>query len=142
MQGARAEPCLSLKPISTRPQSESCHIRDRGDLISVNHEDCSRGARSGQRAQPRKNYLISHSFSPQFGVRENPRARDEIYFSIVQRKVLIHNDFSSLAEVRERLLAFQHHYDQIAVPFQWTFTRLDLAALLARLSNHAQAHVA
>src|SRR5712691_3423129 len=64
----------------------------------------------------------------------------ETYFSIVRRKVLIPNDFSSLAEVRERLLAFQHHYDQIAVPFQWTFTRLDLAALLARLSNQALAH--
>src|SRR3989449_3861295 len=66
----------------------------------------------------------------------------EIYFSIVQRKVLIPNDFSSLAEVEERLLAFQHHYEQIAVPFHWTFTRRDLAALLARLSNHALAHVA
>jgi len=66
----------------------------------------------------------------------------EIYFSIVQRKVLIPNDFSSLAEVEERLLAFQHHYEQIAVPFHWTFTCRDLAALLARLSNHALAHVA
>src|SRR5207245_9339027 len=66
----------------------------------------------------------------------------EIYLPIVQRKVLIPNDFSSLAEVEERLLAFQHHYEQIAVPFHWTFTRRDLAALLARLSNHALAHVA
>jgi hypothetical protein len=30
----------------------------------------------------------------------------EIYFSIVQRKVLTPNDFSSLAELKQRLLAF------------------------------------
>jgi hypothetical protein len=55
--------------------------------------------------------------------------------------ILIRNDFSSLVEVEERLLAFQHHYEQIAVPCQWTFTRWDLAALLVRLSNCALAHV-
>ena len=31
----------------------------------------------------------------------------EIYFSIVQRKVLTPNDFSSLAELEQRLMAFQ-----------------------------------
>jgi len=36
----------------------------------------------------------------------------EIYFSIVQRKVLTPNDFSSLAELEQRLLAFQHHYER------------------------------
>ena len=60
----------------------------------------------------------------------------EIYFSIVQRKVLTPNDFSSLAELQERLLAFQDHYQQAARPFQWTFTRADLHKLLARLNYH------
>jgi DDE superfamily endonuclease len=57
----------------------------------------------------------------------------EIYFSIVQRKVLTPNDFSSLDEVRDCLLRFQTHYEHAAKPFQWTFTRRDLAALLAKL---------
>src|SRR2546428_5174505 len=57
----------------------------------------------------------------------------EIYFSIVQRKVLTPNDFASLAEVEDRLLRFQDHYERAATPFQWTFTRQDLAALLAKL---------
>ena len=35
----------------------------------------------------------------------------EIYFSIVQRKVLTPNDFASLAEVEDRLLRFQEHYE-------------------------------
>jgi hypothetical protein len=59
----------------------------------------------------------------------------EIYFSIVQRKVLNPNDFPSLAAVEERLLAFQDYYEAIAQPFAWTFTRRDLANLLNKLSS-------
>ena len=57
----------------------------------------------------------------------------EIYFSIVQRKVVTPNDFASLGELENRLLAFQQRYEQTATPFQWTFTRVDLADLLAKL---------
>ena len=31
-------------------------------------------------------------------------------------------------------MAFEDHYRQIAKPFEWTFTRADLDALLARLA--------
>jgi len=58
----------------------------------------------------------------------------EIYFSILQRKLLTPNDFASLAELEARLLAFQQHYQQIAKPFQWRFTRQDLANLLEKLA--------
>ena len=57
----------------------------------------------------------------------------EIYFSIVQRKVVTPNDFTSLTELEDRLLAFQGRYERTAKPFEWTFTRTDLAALLAKL---------
>src|ERR1700739_2834307 len=50
----------------------------------------------------------------------------EIYFSIVQRKVLTPNDFKSLNELEQRLLAFGRRYEETASPFQWTFTRKDL----------------
>ena len=60
----------------------------------------------------------------------------EIYFSIVQRKALTPNDFASLAAVEDRLLRFQAHYEQIAAPFQWNFTRADLDALLERFQPH------
>ncbi len=59
----------------------------------------------------------------------------EIYFSIVQRKVLTPNDFASLAAVEDRLLRFQEHYQAIARPFEWRFTRYDLLALLNRLEE-------
>jgi hypothetical protein len=58
----------------------------------------------------------------------------EIYLSIVQRKCLTPNDFPSLAAVQERLVAFQHRYEQAAKPFQWKFTRADLAQLMKRLA--------
>jgi hypothetical protein len=63
----------------------------------------------------------------------------EIYFSIVQRKVLTPNDFSSLAQLQQRLLAFQTHYQRGASPFQWTFTRKDLHALLAKMQRKSLA---
>jgi hypothetical protein len=59
----------------------------------------------------------------------------EIYFSIVQRKVLTPNDFSSLADLEQHLLAFQSHYERSASPFKWTFTRRDLHTLLAKIAG-------
>lgn len=59
----------------------------------------------------------------------------EIYFSIVQRKVLTPNDFASLAVVEERLLAFEKRFGDVARPFEWKFTRADLVALMAKLTN-------
>jgi hypothetical protein len=56
----------------------------------------------------------------------------EIYFSVVQRKVVQPNDFSDLDELEQRLLAFGRRYEQIAAPFQWKFTRHDLHKLLAK----------
>ena len=61
----------------------------------------------------------------------------EIYFSVIQRKVLIPNDFSSLAQVAERLLAFQLFYEQIAQPFEWKFTRANLQELMQKISRPA-----
>jgi hypothetical protein len=58
----------------------------------------------------------------------------EIYFSILQRKALTPNDFADLDALTERIRAFEDHYRQIAKPFEWTFTRANLDALLARLA--------
>ena len=59
----------------------------------------------------------------------------EIYFSILQRKVLTPNDFLSLVDLRERIGAFQEHYEKIARPFEWKFTRKELSDLLHKLSS-------
>ena len=57
----------------------------------------------------------------------------EIYFSIVQRKVLTPNDFPCLEAVKQRLLDFERHYESIAHPFEWKFTRTHLDALLSKM---------
>jgi transposase len=62
----------------------------------------------------------------------------EIYFSVVQRKVVSPNDFTDLAEVEARLLAFERRYQQTAAPFDWRFTRSDLDRLLRRVDDHEQ----
>jgi len=59
----------------------------------------------------------------------------EIYFSVVQRKVLTPNDFTNLGEVEARVLAFQEGYEQAAQPFEWKFTRNDLARLMKKLAD-------
>lgn len=60
----------------------------------------------------------------------------EIYFSVLQRKVLTPNDFASTQELEDRILQFQDHYEQIARPFKWKFTRHDLQRLMERLEQH------
>jgi len=59
----------------------------------------------------------------------------EVYFSIVQRKLLTPNDFASLTVLRGQLMRFQQHYQRSAKPFEWTFTRSDLDALLEKLKQ-------
>ena len=58
----------------------------------------------------------------------------EIYFSIVQRKVLTPNDFSSVAQLKSTILSFQQRYSSIATPFAWRFSREDLHRLLSKLA--------
>lgn len=60
----------------------------------------------------------------------------EIYFSVIQRKVLTPNDFTDLDQIRDRLAAFETRYNAIARPFNWKFTRTDLSDLLRRIDTH------
>jgi len=66
----------------------------------------------------------------------------EIYFSIIQRKVLTPNDFASLDLLADRLERFEHHYEIIAKPFEWRFTREDLTHLMQRLQPQQVAALA
>ncbi len=60
----------------------------------------------------------------------------EIYFSIVQRKVVTPNDFYDLNDVRDRLAAFETLYNLAARPFNWRYTRTDLDTTLKRIAAH------
>jgi transposase len=62
----------------------------------------------------------------------------EIFFSIVQKKVISPNDFASVDDLSATLLAFTARYNQTARPFNWKFTASDLTALLRRISEPGQ----
>ncbi|QZS52994.1 IS630 family transposase [Rhodococcus opacus] len=60
----------------------------------------------------------------------------EIFFSIIQRKVLSPNNFEDLTAVERRLLAFEERYNATAAPFKWRYTTADLHRHLDRLDHH------
>jgi hypothetical protein len=98
----------------------------------VDNGSSHRGKRSVDRLQGQwPNLVLVHT--PVHGSWVN---QIEIYFSIVQRKVLTPNDFDNLEEVQQRLADFERLYNQIAEPFAWNFTRAKMHEWLTRLSAH------
>jgi DDE superfamily endonuclease len=60
----------------------------------------------------------------------------EIYFSIIQRKVLTPNDCADLEAIRLRLALYEELSNQHPTPFQWKFDRTKLITLLAKIEAH------
>jgi hypothetical protein len=60
----------------------------------------------------------------------------EIYFSIIQRKVLTPNDFATLQAIRVRLALYEELSNRTPCPFAWKFTRQDMLDWLKRASPH------
>jgi hypothetical protein len=89
----------------------------------------------GQRAADRLRRQWPNARLVQLPVHASWLNQVEIYFSVVQRKVLTPNDFADLAEVESRLATFERRYEQTATPFEWKFTRIDLAKLIERLAD-------
>jgi len=58
----------------------------------------------------------------------------EIFFSIIQKKVISPNDFAGTSQLAATLLAFTRRYNQTARPFNWKYTAADLARTLERIS--------
>ena len=84
-----------------------------------------------------KRWLLEH---PRFALHFTPAYSSwlnqvETFFSVTQKKVVSPNDFPSLDVLAERLLDFQYYWESTARPFEWKFTRQDLANLLAKLRN-------
>jgi DDE superfamily endonuclease len=89
----------------------------------------------GQRAVDRLQQRWPNAHLIQLPVHASWLNQIEIYFSVVQRKVLTPNDFATLADVEARLLSFERRYAHTAAPFEWRFTRTDLTKLLERLAD-------
>jgi transposase len=58
----------------------------------------------------------------------------EIFFSIIQKKVVSPNDFASTGQLSATLLAFIDRHNKTARPFSWKFTAADLTGMLKRIS--------
>ena len=98
----------------------------------VDNGSSHRGQKSVERLQRRwPNLVLVH-----LPVHASWLNQIEIYYSIVQRKLLEPNDFDNLAALARTLNAFERHWNEIAEPFEWNFTRDNLAALIARLTTH------
>ena len=63
----------------------------------------------------------------------------EIYFSIIQRKVLTPNDCADLEALRLRLALYEELSNQHPTPFQWKFDRAKLTALFAKIEARQRA---
>jgi hypothetical protein len=97
-------------------------------FLVIDNGSAHRGKRSIDRLQGTwPNLIVAHT-----PIHASWLNQAEIYFSVVQRKVLTPNDFADLETLEQHLLAFGRRYEQIAAPFQWKFTREDLHRLLAK----------
>jgi hypothetical protein len=107
-------------------------------FLIVDNGSAHRGKRSIDRLQGTwPNLIVIHT-----PIHASWLNQAEIYFSVVQRKVVSPNDFADLDTLEQQLLAFGRRYEQIAAPFQWKFTRHDLDKLLTKTDTVAPAALA
>ena len=111
------------------PQAPYCHA-ERVFWI-VDNGSSHRGQRASERlAAPYPNAIMVHT-----PVHARWLNQVEIYVSILQRKVLTPNDFSSLEEVEGRLWSFEQLHNTSPRPFNWKFDRKQLNDFMTRLNK-------
>ena len=101
-------------------------------FLIVDNGSSHRGARAVRRQRKRDRRLIL-VHTP---VHASWLNQVEVYFSIVQRKVLTPNDFPSLDAIRLRLALYEELTNRCPRPFEWKFTRQKLANWLQRAAPH------
>jgi hypothetical protein len=97
----------------------------------VDNGSSHRGDRAQRRIQERyPNAVLVHT-----PVHASWLNQVEIYFSLVQRKVLTPNDAVSLADLADRLRRFEQLNNRDPCPFDWRFDRSRLEHFLKRLER-------
>ena len=128
----RCEAATGIKPFArlvAQVMSEPPYCRAARVFWIIDNGSSHRGIRCVERLQKRWPTIIPVHLP----VHASWLNQIEIYFSILQTKVLTPNDFRSLTLVAKRILQFQGRYQHIAEPFEWKFTRDDLARVMAKL---------
>jgi len=101
-------------------------------FVIVDNGSDHRGKKAAERLRKaRPNAIMIHT-----PVHASWLSQIEIFFSVIQKKVVSPNNFPSLEKPSGTLLAFVGRYNQTARPFNWKFTSDDLKDLLCRISNH------
>lgn len=112
--------------------SQSPYREARRVFWIVDNGSSHRGQKAVDRLKDRhKNLVLVHG-----PVHASWLNQIEIYFSIIQRKVVTPNDFPSVKELEQRIMNFQQYYEQIAKPIEWKFTREDLNKLLKKINRN------
>ena len=63
----------------------------------------------------------------------------EVYFSLLQRKVLTPNDSKDLQDLELRIRLYEELTNEQPKPFDWKFTKYDLFDLLQRIAKREAA---
>jgi hypothetical protein len=131
----RCEPATGIEPFGrlvAQVMEQKPYRRAQRVFWIVDNGSSHRGNAAVRRlAQAYANLIVVHT-----PVHASWLNQVEIYFSIVQRKVLTPNDFGSLEEVEQRLRLYEALSNSQPHPFEWKFTRVKLEEFLTRL--HAQ----
>ena len=110
--------------MSVEPYSKARRV-----FVIVDNGSAHRGKKSIKRLQDRyKNLILVHT-----PVHASWLNQAEIYFSIVQRKVITPNDFPNLDQPRTATTRLRPPLPADRAPFEWKFTRADLDRLAQRL---------
>jgi hypothetical protein len=131
----RCEPATGIEPFGrlvTQVMEQKPYRRATRVFWVVDNGSSHQGAAAARGlAQAYSNLLVVHT-----PVHASWLNQVEIYFSIVQRKVLTPNDCASLAEVEPRLLLYEELSNRQPRPVEWKFTRDKLVEFLQRLHTH------
>jgi len=103
-------------------------------LSARSRESSRRASSASHTSTPRlKRRQRSSSLHPRWSFQFTPTHASwlnqvEIFFSILQRRLLKHGAFDSEQDLAEQMLCFVETYNQTATPFQWTYTGKVLSA--------------
>jgi hypothetical protein len=128
----RCEPSTGIEPFGrlvTQVMKQEPYRSANRVFWIVDNGSSHRGEISSQRlAEAYPNAILIHT-----PVHASWLNQVEIYFSLIQRKVLTPNDFINLAQVEERLHLYEELSNRNPKPFAWQFNRAKLHQFLRRL---------
>jgi hypothetical protein len=117
-----------------RTPSGGCDVRRRVFWV-VDNGSSHRGAAAAKRLSA----AYPHAVLVNTPVNASWLNQVEVYFSLLQQKVLTPNDSADLQELELRIRLYEELTNREPRPFNWRFTKYDLFKLLQRLARREAA---